>query len=147
MVIDQEFSTYYDGKWTKVHKLEDCLNSIKYRIEDNENQIKRLEEENKQLKSENYKDEELTKMKSELEEMRASFYRGFPISEKEQKAIEEWQRRHDKEVHSLKTLDERLKAGGCTGGRYKYIFTHTSIGVSGAVVCSCGARFEFQEIG
>lgn len=147
MVGNQEYSTYYDGKWTKVHKLEDCLSSIKCRIEDNEKSIKRLEEENKQLKSENYKDEELSKMESQLEDMRADFYRGFPISEEEERLIEEWQRKHEKIVHSLKTLDDRLKAGGCIGaGRYKYIFTPTSIGVSGEVVCSCGAKFEFQEI-
>lgn len=147
MTGNQEYSTYYDGKWTKVHKLEDCLSSIKCRIEDNEKQIKRLEEENKQLKSENYKDEELSKMQSELEEMRADFYRGFPISEKEQKSIEEWQRKHEEEAHKLKTLGERLKAEGCIGGRYKYVFIPTSIGVYGEVACSCGARFEFQEIG
>lgn len=147
MTGNQEYSTYYDGKWTKVHKLEDCLSSIKCRIEDNEKQIKRLEEENKQLKSENYKDEELSKMQSELKEMRADFYRGFQISEEEQKSIEAWQRKHEKEVHNLKTIDDRLRAGGCIGGRYKYIFTPTSIGVSGEVFCGCGAKFEFQKIG
>lgn len=147
MAGEREYSTHYEGKWTNVYKLDDCLRAIKCRTEDNENRIKWLEKENKILKSAKYKDEELSRMKSELAKMREDYYRGFPISEKEQTSIEEWQHKHEEKVHGLKTLDDRLKVGGCIGGRYKYIFYPTSIGVSGEIVCSCGAKFEFQEIG
>lgn len=34
-----------------------------------------------------------------------------------------------------------------SGGRYEYIFVPTGLGISGTVVCSCGAKFEFQKIG
>lgn len=45
------------------------------------------------------------------------------------------------------TPEMRIKAEGCIGGRYKYVFIPTSLGVSGKIVCHCGAEFEFQEIG
>lgn len=92
------------------------------------------------------KDTELQKMKEELERVRADMYRGFPISAEEEKRIKEWQDKHDAEVHGLKTLKERVRAGGCIGGRYSYEFVSTSIGVIGIVKCNCGAKFTFQDL-
>ena len=142
-----EYSTYYNGKWTLVYDLEKCLNAIRLRNEDNEERIKCLLEENKKLKSETYKNNELRQMKKQLEKMESDYYRGFPITEKEANAISEWKKKHEEEVHGLTTDDKKLKAAGTIGGRYSYIFHPTSIGVSGIVRCRCGAEFEFQEIG
>lgn len=111
-----------------------------------EYQNKRLSEENSRLKNENYKDEELSKMKAQLEKMQQDYYRGFPISEEEQKSIREWVDKHDKEVHHARTLGDKLKLGGCCGGRYSYHFVPTSIGTIGTVKCSCGAEFTFQDL-
>lgn len=111
-----------------------------------EYQNKRLSEENSRLKNENYKDEELFKMKTQLEKMQQDYYRGFPISEEEQKSIREWMDKHDEEVHHARTLGDKLKLGGCCGGRYTYEFTPTSIGTIGTVKCSCGAKFTFQDM-
>lgn len=63
-----------------------------------------------------------------------------------QKAIQEWQEKHDTEVHGLKTLEDRLHAGGLIGGRYTYHFVPTSIGISGTIQCSCGEEFEFCKL-
>ena len=109
-------------------------------------QNRRLNEENCRLKNENYKNEELSGMRRQLEKMQKDYYRGFPISEEEQKSIREWMDKHDEEVHNCRTLKDKLRRGGCVGGTYKYEFIPTSIGAIGIVKCSCGAEFIFQEI-
>lgn len=77
--------------------------------------------------------------------MREESYRGFPISKEEEKLIEEWKRKHESEAHNVNTEHDRMLFGGCCGGTYTYQFTPTTIGVFGSVICSCGARFNFQN--
>lgn len=103
------------------------------------NRNKYLQEENDRLKSESYKDEELSKMKEKYDKMNEDYLRGFPISEAELKRINEWQ---DKIV-------EKYPAGKATiSGRYTYIFFPTSIGVAGKIKDNIsGEEFEFQELG
>ena len=115
------------------------INLLKY-------QNRRLNEENCRLKNENYKNEELSGMRQQLEKMQKDYYRGFPISEEEQKSIREWMDKHDEEVHHCRTLKDKLRRGGCVEGTYKYEFVPTSIGTIGTVKCSCGAEFTFQQI-
>ena len=122
------------GEFVHVYDLEKCLLSIRTRDEDKSERIKCLEEANKKLKDEAYKDNELQKMKDSLEQMRADYYRGFPITEQEMSFIKEWKKKHEEEVHNGKY------------GSYSYHFYPTSIGTSGVIRCSCGAEFEFQEI-
>ena len=141
-----EYSTYFNGEYTHVYDLEDCLKAIRCRNADNEKRIKYLEEENKKLKDEHYKDGEIQTMKSELDKMKKDYWRGFPISENEEKAIEKWKKEHDKKVHGF-SKKLRMKAEGVSGGRYSYHFVPTALGTSGVIRCSCGAEFEFQEIG
>ena len=83
---------------------------------------------------------------AELKKAKEDLYRGFPISEKEQEKIREWELKHDAEKHGLKTMEQRLRAGGCCGGRYTYQFVPTSIGTVGEVICSCGEKFTFQDL-
>lgn len=97
-----------------------------------------LEKENKKLKSEVYKDEELSKMKEQYEKMKSDYYRGFPISEEEHKKINEW-------------IDKQTKkypgTGGAIGGRFHYEFLPTGIGTTGTIIdCFTGDKFEFQEL-
>lgn len=127
--------------------IENLCSKIQEIDDGKDRRIKYLEKENKELKDEHYKNSEMQIMKEQLDRMRKDYYRGFPISDKEDDAIKEWCNKHDVEAHGLNTLDKKLKAGGCIGGRYSYKFVPTSIGVSGSIVCSCGASFEFQEIG
>lgn len=137
----------------KRQNFEESLNNIKEYYETLQEQNASLEEENQRLKSENYKDEELHKMQEEVEKIkkkmeatRKDSRRGFPISEEEARAIREWKEEHEKEVHGLTSTAMRMKASGCSGGRYTYRFVPTTIGTVGEVVCSCGASFTFQDL-
>lgn len=117
-----------------IEQLFDCLRG---NILGKENTIEYLREELKEAKSDAYKDAELTKMKSRYEEMKKDYYRGFPISESEEKAIKKWQIEHEK----------NHKGGhGAIGGKYTYEFIPTSIGTVGTIKCSCGEKFTFQEL-
>lgn len=95
-----------------------------------------LEKENVRLKSEAYKDEELAKMKERYDKMSEDYYRGFPISEKEEKKINEW----------IKTLPEAYT--GAIGGRFTYKFYPTGLGTVGTIEDGVtGQKFTFQELG
>ena len=113
-------------------------------IESREDENKYLREENKRLKDDAYKDTELAEMKKQLETARADLRRGFGISEKEDKKIKEWQQKHEEEVHGVKP--DKILYRGAAGGGYTYEFYPTGIGTFGTVKCSCGAKFDFQEL-
>lgn len=122
------------------------VEDIKHELHGKDIRIKYLEKQNQELRDEKYKDNELSRMENELNAMKEDYYRGFPISEKEEKSIRKWMDKHDEEVHYARTIGDKLKLGGCCGGRYTYEFTPTSIGTIGTVKCSCGAEFTFQEM-
>lgn len=83
-------------------------------------------------------------MEAELKKAKEDLYRGFPISEKEQEKIREWELKHDAEKHGLKTMEQRAMGHGCIGGSLTWCFTPTSIGTIGEVICSCGEKFTFR---
>lgn len=128
------------------NNIDEALELIKKRNDWNESIIKRLREDYKKLRDEYDKDEEIQEMKKEVKRMRADLNRGFSISEEEEKQIKEWQTKHDEEVHGLNTLEKKVFAEGCIGGRYSYHFVPTSIFVSCCVKCeSCGEEFNFYQ--
>lgn len=145
------FYTTIDGKFTKLEEMDvacdQFIKNIQYHYDLCKRQNDRLREENAKLKDEHYKDEEIQMWKQKYEEAKQELYYGFGISEKEWEKIKEWKRKHEEEAHGIITDRQRLKAGGAIGGRYSYKFVPTSIGTSGTVICSCGAKFEFQELG
>ncbi len=97
-----------------------------------------LREENARLKSDSYKDEELSKMKAELDEMKADYYRGFPISKEEQEKIDEWKKKQIQDSPSPRTA---------IGGRFTYEFYPTSIGVAASVIDGMTKeKFVFREL-
>ena len=103
------------------------------------NQNDYLRKENERLKSEAYKDEELSKMNEKYDQMSKDYYRGFPISEKEDKKINEWIEKQMEKVPGI---------GGASGGRFTYQFTPTGLGTSGTVIDGfTGDKFTFQELG
>lgn len=145
---DTTYYTHYKGEYIQVFPVEECVKSILSRIESYEDTIERLREENKKLKDEVWKDEELQNMKERLDEMKANYRRGFNITEKEYADIREWKEKHEKEVHGLETPLQRMNAHGAVGGGYSYTFYPTAIGCSGIVKCdACGEEFEFSHIG
>ena len=121
------------------------IEELKTRFDRQEDRIKYLEEENKKIQEENWAEEKYQKMQSRYEAMQKDYYRGFPISEEEKRKIREWQEKHDIEKHKADTLEKRLRLEGASGGRFKYIFTPTSIGITGYIQCSCGEKFYFQD--
>lgn len=143
---------FQDGKLVKVESNEDLLKAISVVLEEKDKKIERLTNENETMKAEHFKDkqlsemqEEVDKMKKKIDVLRKSSMRGFPISEEEEKKIEEWQKKHIKKKHWDKEHD-CPKSAGAIGGRFSYHFIPTSIGVIGEVKCSCGKKFCFQEL-
>lgn len=119
---------------------EEAIMAIIDRINDAE--IKKDEAYN-QLEEWN-KDEEIQKLKSEIESLQNKLWNtrrySFEITPEEHEAIEEWKKKHVKEKHNGDAY------AGAIGGRYKYIFVPTSIGTVGSIKCSCGETFCFSEL-
>ena len=98
-----------------------------------------LRKEIEKVKSEKYADEELSRLKSEYDKMKSDYYRGFPISEEEDKNIKEWIKNQQKKNPGI---------GGAAGGRFTYKFIPTGLGTSGTILDSfTGDEFTFQELG
>ena len=91
----------------------------------------RLREKVNYLESENYKDEELQKMKAQLEKIQEDYRRGFPITKEESDNINKWKKNHDATEHG--NVDGYH---GAIGGGYTYEFIPTSIGSFGTCYCS-----------
>ncbi|RHS64535.1 hypothetical protein DW955_03270 [Ruminococcus sp. AM45-9BH] len=91
-----------------MHDVTQTLDAIKREFDSQNARIIYLQNQNKKLKEEHYKDTELQKMKEELERVRADMYRGFPISAEQEQRIKEWQDKHDAEVHGLKHLKKEF---------------------------------------
>ncbi len=105
------------------------------------NQNEYLRKENERLKSEAYKDEELSKMKDRYEKMKEDYYNGFPISKEENEKIKEWM-----EEVCNDNLFKDMKIGGAIGGRFVYKFVPTSVGVFGTVIDILTKKeLSFQE--
>ena len=98
-----------------------------------------LKKEIEKVKSEKYADEELSRLKSAYDKMKSDYYRGFPISEEEDKNIKEWIKNQQKKNPGI---------GGAAGGRFTYKFIPTGLGTSGTIIDSfTGDEFTFQELG
>lgn len=145
--MEFEYVRWKNGKTQTVYKFEDCIRAIKICHEDNLEKIDKLREENRKLREEYDKDEEVRSLKEKLDIVCKDNLCAFPITEDEQQKINDWKSRHDREVHGLNNLEDKLAAGGAIGGRYYYKFTPTSIGTVGEIVCDCcGKSFAFQEL-
>ena len=119
---------------------EEAIMEIIDRINDAET---KKDEAYKQLEEWN-KDEEIQKLKSEIESLQNKLWNArrysFEITPEEHEAIEEWKKKHVEEKHNGDAY------AGAIGGRYKYIFVPTPIGTVGSIKCSCGETFCFSEL-
>ena len=139
-----EFMEFINGKMLKVHDIDTaCKNftdeiSVIVRHVQGQNSV--LKAENDKLKSEHYKDKEIQRLQKEVENWKKRVVGSFEIDEDERLAIEEWKAKHIQEKHKGNGY------AGAIGGRFKYIFTPTSIGVIGEIECSCGDKFCFKDL-
>lgn len=116
------------------HQSQNIVNDLLKRLRQLELSVKNLRKENAELKSEHYKDEQLSDMKDKLNKMKNDYYRGFPITEDEKKQIDTFINKY------------RGKNFGAIGGAFTYKFTPTSIGIAGEVIAPNGESFTFKEL-
>ena len=122
-----------DYEFVEVHPLDESLSSIKERFNDLVESNQSLQEKLQEIKDEKWADKRLQEMNEKLEKMRREYYRGFPISDEEQKKIDEW-------------LVNHRHYGGAIGGSHTYEFNPTSIGTFGKIKCMCGEEFTFVDL-
>jgi len=87
-------------------------------------------------------------MKEIYNEMKADYYRGFPISKEEQNAINKWQKNHLTNHHNLKTLEQKNSSDKAIEGNFKFEFIPTSVGIVGNCICgNCQNRARRESNG
>ena len=135
--MDDELELKDGSMWT-IHDLKSLLQEV---YDDYRSVVKTndyLKNEIEKVKSEKYADEVLLKMRSEYEKMKSDYYRGFPISEEENKKIKEWMN---------KQIEKNPSTGGAIGGRFSYKFIPTGVGTIGIVIDGItDETFTFSEI-
>ena len=136
MTYQGGYSSYLDGKFHDYQGLDNCMNEIRDLVEGVFCYAERLEKENEDLKDLHWENDLLKKMKADRDLMEADYYRGFPITESEQKAIREWEDKHWTEQHNAPDTKSRLSKMGAAGGNFHYRFTPTSIGTVGTICCT-----------
>lgn len=131
------------GDFIKVPEIDKLCQTLKTKFLEQERQNEHLKLELKKITDEKWKDEELQKMKEEMDTVKANARRGFPISKKEYENAMNWINNHELVKHPRP--DDAPPRGGAIGGSYTWKFTPTSIGTFGTVYCSCGDHYTFQE--
>ena len=115
------------------YQSQNIVNDLLKRLRQLELSVESLKKENAELKSEHYKDEQLSNIKDKLNKMEKDYYRGFPISEEEEEQINKFQ-------------DKYRKYYGAIGGAFTYKFTPTSIGVIGEVIAPNSESLIFKDL-
>ena len=142
LILNGGYSSYINGKYHTFQGFEKSLEELKLSVYETLDYAARVEDKCKELQDEHWKDERLQEMKEKLDQMSERYWRGFPISEEEEKAIEEWKENHNNKMHKGNHL-----RGGAIGGSWEYRFVPTSIGVSGTICCQSCRGNMLRELG
>lgn len=122
-----------------------CVGAIIDRINEAEEEKQKAQEKVKEYETSINADARVKEIKAKYEEATKALFRGFAISENDEKNIAKWKTQHDAKRHGLDTLEKRMQAGGAIGGCYHYEFLPTSIGTIGTCVCGRCERKAFAE--
>ncbi len=117
-------------------KCDDLKETIGMIIDSLNCRIRNLEEENKKLYDEHFKDKALSEMQSYINEMTDDLNRGFPISKEDYQALSKWQSDHIRDAHN----------NNWYAGTWEYTFIPTSVGTFGKCICGkCGEKYEWDN--
>ena len=142
-----KYSSYLNGKYHEFQGYERCLEEVAHSMQEVLDYAEKVEQKNKELEDEHWIDERLRSMKERYDKMSADYWRGFPISEEQKKAIDEWQDQHWTKQHNAPDTLSRLYKQGAIGGSFSYRFVPTSIGTSGVCRCDSCYRRMLNELG
>lgn len=131
---DHEYMASREGHSITVPTLDKLLLIIKDKVMRLQEEVEYWKTKYQITSDEKFKDEELIRMKKELEEAKMRILRGFDITEEEHKAIYEWMEQF------------RGRNYGAIGGGFTYEFTPTGIGTIGTVKNINGESFTFREL-
>ena len=124
-----------EGCSHRIERLDDAIRSIQVRFADLTKEMEELKDENKHLKKDHYKDDELRRMKQEMDDAKIDLLRGFPLSPHEAEIRDEFVFAH--------SIDPSHPVKGVS---FYYTFKPTEVGVFGEVTCAyCGETCCFQE--
>ena len=144
MDLNRNYSTYntVTGNFAHIRPLSEAVENIQYWFNELNEHLEKAEADNKYLQSENYKDSELASMQNKISQLKADkekiwedARRGFPITEDEERKIQNWIKLHDATVHA-----NPKGYHGVSGGGYAYEFYPTGIGTSGVCYCEVCRR-------
>ena len=101
----------------------------------------------KAKRKEEVRDEYVKQLEADLAEEREERKHSFVISDEEWNKMVKWQEDHIAERHSYIDADgkKQAKLAGAIGGRFRYIFVPTSIGIFATCKCSCGEELNIGE--
>lgn len=138
----------------RAEQVRDTLNEIADKIEDLQNTIKTLREENKELKSEHYKDEELARLKEAYNDLWEKYLNSFSLSDRDKEKLnhlfEEHCLQHPDETNSLTSATKCDELGDNVYKIIKYPrhyiasyeFFPTEIDIFIKAKCNCGEVFD-----
>ena len=128
---DGEFKTFYN-------ELDEVKENLDYIISIKEQRIKSLEEENSELKNNEY----YRKLEDENKNLRKIISNSFIITEEENQKINDW-----KQKHIERCLGSEPMKIGAMGGMFTYTFQPTSLGSINECVCNlCKQKIKFGGI-
>lgn len=110
--------------------LQEIQDRYDYQVQLNE----KLYKQNQELIDKTWQDETMAELKAENKRLEKDYWRGFSISEEEEKSVEEWR------------INHKHADSGAIGGGLTYSFIPTSIGTIGKVKCICGSEFCFRDL-
>lgn len=128
---DGDFKTFYS-------ELDEVKENLDYILSVKERRIKFLEEENTELKNNEYYE----KLEAENKRLHKIISNSFIITEEESKKINNW-----KQKHIERCLGNEPMKIGALGGMFSYIFQPTSLGSLNECICNlCKQKIKFGGI-